>query len=387
MHNKRKPSIENQLKYDKLSVKLKLDSLLIKPDPSNVVLNSAAFQNQLCKQLNLNTKTASRSRLKKKNEKVIQESSKPLIPNIILPKILNKFDFGVESENQIIKRKLKYYNSLSFAQKIGLESLPRKPLNEDEWKSIEAKTIQREDTKSKCPICLEYLSLKSTVILSCSHIFHKICLSNFERMSCPYKKDRKCPICRTTNYETKDYYKDKEIFVRISIILIQKFWRGYNLRLSVYREFFKHGNPQSSLLKKRYSYFKILDLMNSLNKRIETYNKETNNTLNEMNAAIIKHDSTTCDVSKNDNTVGSSCFNDKEKWDILIRKQNICTNDLCSICLSQFGSKSIVIISCGHSFHKNCIESFEKYDSYYIHRCPNCRQTGYDKWVFNLSKK
>ena len=30
-------------------------------------------------------------------------------------------------------------------------------------------------------------------------------------------------------------------------------------------------------------------------------------------------------------------------------------------------------MDCTHCFHKNCLDSFERFDPYYIKRCPICR--------------
>lgn len=44
----------------------------------------------------------------------------------------------------------------------------------------------------------------------------------------------------------------------------------------------------------------------------------------------------------------------------------------CPICLESFGVQECNILSCGHVFHKNCIEGFERCSR--TRHCPICRR-------------
>ena len=46
---------------------------------------------------------------------------------------------------------------------------------------------------------------------------------------------------------------------------------------------------------------------------------------------------------------------------------------VCAICLCELKNKSLYVLDCTHCFHKNCLDSFERFDPYYIKRCPICR--------------
>ncbi|KAM6976859.1 RING finger protein 32 [Aplochiton taeniatus] len=85
-------------------------------------------------------------------------------------------------------------------------------IQEDDWNRIQNQVIQR-DTRD-CPICLTPLwssSLGSeaarspqpqgrrTVLLSCSHIFHQICLEAFEGFCMDFRPT--CPLCRSTYHK------------------------------------------------------------------------------------------------------------------------------------------------------------------------------------------
>ncbi|MCP4118340.1 MAG: hypothetical protein GY737_23655 [Desulfobacteraceae bacterium] len=44
---------------------------------------------------------------------------------------------------------------------------------------------------------------KGSVLLSCSHVFHKDCIQSFEKFS--LQSETTCPICRAAEYETTVY--------------------------------------------------------------------------------------------------------------------------------------------------------------------------------------
>ncbi|XP_063730094.1 RING finger protein 32 [Eleginops maclovinus] len=95
--------------------------------------------------------------------------------------------------------------SLSASRRV-FEQLQRKHVSEppeSHWDRIQSQVIQRGAWD--CPICLTALSLpagtasqserRHTVLLSCSHLFHRICLDAFESFS-TYGRPS-CPLCRS----------------------------------------------------------------------------------------------------------------------------------------------------------------------------------------------
>jgi hypothetical protein len=65
-------------------------------------------------------------------------------------------------------------------------------LTRQEWASMEQRIFERKD--AVCPICMEHFKDGHEVLLSCSHMYHRNCLSSFEKFSkCA---DRFCPVCR-----------------------------------------------------------------------------------------------------------------------------------------------------------------------------------------------
>jgi hypothetical protein len=123
-----------------------------------------------------------------------------------------------EKEKSVIDRQKEFLKNLFFAEKVRLKEIKKLPLSVNEWRKIENQSVNRNDHFSICAICLDSLSKRDTLILSCSHVFHKICISNFEN----FTQNKKCPICRFSNYESKDYHKDKEAYIQQKILVIQK---------------------------------------------------------------------------------------------------------------------------------------------------------------------
>jgi hypothetical protein len=56
----------------------------------------------------------------------------------------------------------------------------------------------------------------------------------------------------------------------------------------------------------------------------------------------------------------------------------------CSICLDPLGMREQVLLSCGHLFHRACLDSFERFQrsthgAETLKKCPFCRSVGYEK--------
>lgn len=86
-------------------------------------------------------------------------------------------------------------------------------ISEEEWNNLLTKAINRNH--DECSICMNKYSLKNStsklengyeskpiVLLSCSHLFHSVCLETFEELN--LDKINFCPECRSV-------YKKREI--------------------------------------------------------------------------------------------------------------------------------------------------------------------------------
>lgn len=81
----------------------------------------------------------------------------------------------------------------SLAQQLGLIPAPAPKLTQSEWSAVRDRARARGETAEPCPICQEEFKDSEQVLLSCSHVFHKTCLRNFEKFS----GTKVCPICRS----------------------------------------------------------------------------------------------------------------------------------------------------------------------------------------------
>lgn len=71
-----------------------------------------------------------------------------------------------------------------------------------------------------CSICI------AQVLLSCSHTFHAVCLSSFERHS----GSRSCPVCRREQYQKKGIDDGLNAYKVTCAIKIQAVARGFLAR-------------------------------------------------------------------------------------------------------------------------------------------------------------
>jgi hypothetical protein len=149
-------------KLEKLFIDAQYERLKnIKANPNDIILNAAAIQDQLLIDMGL------KKPLKRKNMPKKHETEDNNLNLLTLKK--------GEDKAEIFNRRKKFLMNLTFAERVGIKELDKKvPLSLGEWQDVEDKTLQREDHKSSCPICLDALNKRPTLLLSCSHIFHKV---------------------------------------------------------------------------------------------------------------------------------------------------------------------------------------------------------------------
>ncbi|EGF78768.1 hypothetical protein BATDEDRAFT_26718 [Batrachochytrium dendrobatidis JAM81] len=186
-----------------------------------------------------------------------------------------------------------------------------------------------------------------SILLSCSHIFHKSCLESYERhvqMKC-------CPLCRDTTYQKMLTAEGRRACRRISAIKIQKTWRMWKCR-KAYLEYQQHHPPKHPKLLKTYH-------------------------LNKIQLSTLD-------------------------WDQVYIKACQLETDCCAICImplnptktSDTASKQIPkkrhrlgLLSCAHMFHWVCLERLERFDiDRKVHVCPVCRRH-YEKLEIQMDSK
>jgi hypothetical protein len=183
----------------------------------------------------------------------------------------------------------------------------------------------------------------------------------------------KCPLCRCERYECKTYIRDKEYFVNKSVLLLQKYIRSYITRYILYKKIFKKYTFKSKRLRSLYSYWRIRDLTDKMTKYIEEQNKYNEALFKE----VCKENEELIRLENKNKALMDKQKKEMEKnqpdWNGIINKMEKRNNNECAICLCNFGNKPVYILDCTHCFHKNCLDAFERFDPYYIKRCPICR--------------
>jgi len=127
---------------------------------------------------------------------------------------------------------------VTLAERIGLIQMTNNDnnsghLTEEAWNAIKQRSNEREDSNCPCAICQEDFGLGQQVLLSCSHVFHRACLTTFEKYVSHNHNGsdhRTCPICRRTQYEKRIIYEGAKIHRAKCAARIQAAWRGYIVR-------------------------------------------------------------------------------------------------------------------------------------------------------------
>jgi hypothetical protein len=142
----------------------------------------------------------------------------------------------------------------TLAQRRGLiEPTPQIPsVSAAEWESLE-RTLKSRKLDAFCPICMEAFRDGSEVLLSCSHIFHRACLTSFEKFM--KNGEKNCPICRSPNYQKKITNLGSKEYEVVCAGLLQALWRGYKGRKEYrcnLKVFYRQGKGDGSLRKRFY---------------------------------------------------------------------------------------------------------------------------------------
>ena len=97
---------------------------------------------------------------------------------------------------------------LTLAQRMGLEAVPDPTLTKMEWEVIAERSKDQGRSKEPCAICLGDFTTEPQVLLSCAHVFHRACLSSWERHS----KSRCCPVCRKLHYQKRACHDGEDLY-------------------------------------------------------------------------------------------------------------------------------------------------------------------------------
>ena len=305
------------------------------------------------------------------------------------------------NEQKIIQIKLaKYINKLTLAQKLGLVEKPPQPLSNNEWVNIE-ETCKKRDSDNSCSICLEGFRIPNNqVILSCTHVFHKACLSNFEK----FTNSRVCPLCRRQDYEKKNFDQGFINHLTKQIVKLQKIFRGYLLRKKLYSDLNKTYKATSTLFRRRLLAYKLQLLNEKMQKKVRIRQRETEKLIVEIdknldekvtmadkivemqniqrqtqenireaipNANLIRNLTDNLLPSDNASNQGTGLT---KAWLEIYKSAASRNEKSCAICFNDLkNGNKLCLLNCTHVFHSNCLHSFEYYSLFSQHTCPVCR--------------
>ena len=265
-------------------------------------------------------------------------------------------------------------SSPSLAQRIGIAPKNVK-MTSQAWEEAHEASRRRQYSQYPCPICQEEFKLEPQALLSCSHVFHQVCIHNFERFS----QVRCCPICRTENYE-KMLIDDGADWCRAkAALLIQRVFRGYLVRRVWWKQL---PRSQKRLEKqKNFCIHKLSTATNRLLHLMESKDNDLDELFAECDHALALARSTLEEASHSFAPLSDS------EWDAIRFRATERGVQECPICMVSFAKqpeKPVMLLSCSHLFHHNCLSCFEQFATASNGNtgCPICRAS-YQKQAYH----
>jgi hypothetical protein len=315
----------------------------------------------------------------------------------------------------------------TLAQRIGLIQMTNTEtdnhLSEAAWNVIKQRSNDRQDSNCPCAICQEDFGLEPQVLLSCSHVFHRACLTTFEKFVSHNANGsdlRTCPICRRSQYEKRIIHEGAKIHRAKCASIIQAAWRGYIVR-QWYKSFrLDMSNiPNDTKLRRKFYQEKLSVITDRI---IASCDFDLNELFNEIDRNVEQARAIRQAFDARIRII------DEDEW-IQIKERAKQRHELeCSICKcllqpiiiesiinkkaikttknkleklfpqmkpieqkpivkareqQQQPKRPLVLLSCTHVFHATCLQMFEEYCCDPTPNCPVCR-TAYQKNTFSF---
>ncbi|XP_067908048.1 RING finger protein 32 isoform X2 [Heterodontus francisci] len=227
----------------------------ISTKPDTTVLVAVALQDHIIRNLRLQNLSLSDTFKTKPRTKM--NCYRPIGRNTVKPVV----DTGIKRKEE--RKKIKDDEEkeyvldpkplgLTLAQKMGLVDAPKAPLTDSEWQLVKKRSVQQGDSAQPCVICREEFGIHQQVLLSCSHVFHRICMQAFEKFS----GRKSCPMCRKEQYQTRVIHDGARLYRIKCAIRIQAHWRGYIVR-KWYKQLRRTVPPKDRKLRRRFYEDKI----------------------------------------------------------------------------------------------------------------------------------
>ncbi|XP_065053376.1 RING finger protein 32-like [Rhopilema esculentum] len=333
-------------------------------------VSAAALQQHLAKKFSLE---ASKPNLNRSNKSLKERAKQSKQKDVVKKGNAESGYIGVEKVLEPFR------NRLSLAQRLGILDAPESPLSEDEWKNIKLKSNDRQDSANPCAICQEPFAFEAQVLLSCSHVFHHVCLKSFEKLS----GKKSCPMCRKQEYQSRLIFEGAKIHLDRAATRLQACWRGYVVR-RMYKRFRAMNPPKDKRLRKTFYEAELSKLTDKFLHSVEKCSREVDVLMNEIDS----------DLEYSRRILRSLEINQKElqiDWESVQAKALHMDLRECPICLTSLGEpgkalkeRPIALLSCAHLFHDVCLQTYEECNLVTKHQCPVCRSS-YTKKKFPVT--
>lgn len=257
-------------------------------------------------------------------------------------------------------------DGLLLAKRVGIVEDKKKTLTDERWETIRRTAIRRGHCDGPCPICQENYTSGAEVLLSCSHVFHRTCMSSFERFS----DHKRCPMCRTGNYEKKKITDGSDRFRTVCAIRLQSVARMFVQRRRFERQRDAAPAPSDPLARKAYVARKFKATSSRFLNACDQRSSAIDQLLMECDRNMERSKAALKEAHVKYSTI------DEPTW-MVAREQAEKRGDTdCAICMCALTQgKGAVLLSCSHVFHSVCLSSFEKFSGTGESGpgCPLCR--------------
>lgn len=358
--------------------------------------------------------------LKKKNE-TNPTASAPLLPTV-QPNEEREY---VIQDSQTFSCNHRPRGTL--AERIGLIQMTNSDadhqLTEAAWNEIKQRSNDRQDSDCPCPICQEDFGLGQQVLLSCSHVFHRACLTTFEKFVSHNANGydlRTCPLCRRAQYERRIIYEGAKIHRAKCAARIQAAWRGYIVR-QWYKRFRLDMShiPDDAKLRRKFYQDKLSEITDRI---VASCDFDLNDLFNEIDRNVQQARAIRLAFDARIRTI------DEDEWKQIQQRAKQRREIECSICKCSLQSvitenvvkktvkiskpnkleklfpqlksteqkpivkkqeetqqpkRPLILLSCTHVFHATCLQMFEEFCCDSTPNCPVCR-TAYQKNNFTF---
>ncbi|XP_067908033.1 RING finger protein 32 isoform X1 [Heterodontus francisci] len=365
----------------------------ISTKPDTTVLVAVALQDHIIRNLRLQNLSLSDTFKTKPRTKM--NCYRPIGRNTVKPVV----DTGIKRKEE--RKKIKDDEEkeyvldpkplgLTLAQKMGLVDAPKAPLTDSEWQLVKKRSVQQGDSAQPCVICREEFGIHQQVLLSCSHVFHRICMQAFEKFS----GRKSCPMCRKEQYQTRVIHDGARLYRIKCAIRIQAHWRGYIVR-KWYKQLRRTVPPKDRKLRRRFYEDKLQEINDRLVRSCDI-------NIDELFSEIDQSLATSRRVLQQFERQHVHTISEDEWEQIQLKAIQREVFD-CPICITPLDHlnntmchaasegpdgrkkcgpsvRQTVLLSCSHTFHYTCLKAFEDFSEGEEHICPLCRST-YEKKI------